>query len=226
MRQPVIILARVLGFVDSRYLVSGKNIYFPELVKELAKYFSFQKFPQTLEDHDISKGVEFLEGKSGRRTIQKLVLWDNTLVIETTSSTKDSMEILEEVLLWAVEKFGINYEPGLIKRFAYVSDITFYSDTPLLSVSPAVSFLANSCTTALSEIWQEPVDYRPISLRVGHDPVLRQFGIAPFTIERRGTARLSENKYFSESPLPTDMHLQILEQFERYVTHSGNPAVV
>jgi hypothetical protein len=215
----------VLGFVDSRYLISGKNIYFPELVGEIVKHFSFQKSPQTLEDYDISKGVEFLEGKAGRRTIQKLVLWDNTLVLETTSSTKDSKEILEEILLWGVERFGLNYEPGLIGRFAYVSDVTFYSDTPLLNVSPAVSFLANSCTAALSEIWQEPVDYRPISLKVGHDPVLRQYGIAPFSIERRGSARFSENKYFSEAPLPTDVHLQILEQFEKHVIHSGKPAV-
>jgi len=221
LRRPVVLLARVLGFVDARYLVSGKHIYFPELVSEIANQFSFQKSPKTLEDFDLSKGVEFLEGRTGRRNIQKLVIWDQTLVLETSSSTKDSKEILEELLLWAVGRFGINYEPGLIKRFAYISDVSFYSDTTLLNVSPAVSFLANSCTAALSDIWEEPVDYRPISVKVGHDPVARKYGIAPFSIERNGTAKFSENKYFSEAPLPTDVHLQILEQFEKYIIHSG-----
>lgn len=225
LRRPVVLLARVLAFVDSRYLISGKNVYFPELVSEIAKQFSFQKSPQALEDFDLSKGVDFLEGRSGRRNIQKLTIWDQTLVLETTSNTQDSKEILEELLLWAAAKFGINYEPGLITRFAFISDVTFISDVPLLSVSHAVSYLANSCTKALSEIWQEPVDYRPISLKVGHDPVSRKYGIAPFSIERRGSARFADNEYFSEAPLATDMHLQILEQFEKYLLNPGKESI-
>lgn len=215
MRQPVVLLARVLGFVDSRFLVAGKGVYFPELVRAVADRFGFQKYPEKLEDFDLSKGVEFLEGRSGRRPIQKFVIWDNTLVLETTSSTKDSEEILEEILLWGVEKFGINYAPNSIPRYAYVSDVTFYSDAPLLVVSPSISYLANSCTAALSEIWKEPVHYQPISIRVGHDPTARKFGIAHFSLERRGDVRFSENKYFSEAPLPTDKHWELLEQFER-----------
>jgi hypothetical protein len=222
LQRPVVLLARVLGFVDSRYLVSGKDIYFPELVRSLGDRFSFQKSPAVFEEFDISKGVEFVEGRSGRRTIQKFVIWDNSLVIETTSSTKDAKEILEEMLLWAVDKFGINYKPNSISRYAYVSDVTFESDSQLLTVSSALSSLAKSCTSVLTEIWQEPVEYRPISLKLGHDPTMRKFGIAPFSIERRGTARFSENRYFSEAPLPTDVHFQMLEEFEKLVVGPAN----
>jgi hypothetical protein len=42
----------------------------------------------------------------------------------------------------------------------------------------------------------------------------RKYGIASFSITRRAEARFSENKYFSEAPLPTDLHLKLLEQFE------------
>ena len=204
----------MLGYIDARYLVSQKQIYFPDLVREVAQQFNFQKFPQTIEEHDLSKGVEFWEGKSGRRVIQKFVILDGLLVLETTSSTDDSKDILEEILLWAVEKFQINYESGAIKKYAYISDLSFFSDAPLLRVGTPVEILAKKCTESVSEIWQEPVEYQPISLKIGHDPVLRKFGIAPFSIERKGDAKFLENRYFSEAPLPTEVHLKLLEEFE------------
>jgi hypothetical protein len=203
-----------LGYIDARYLVSQKQVYFPDLVREVAQQFNFQKFPQTIEEHDLNKGVEFWEGKTGKKVIQKFVIWDSLLVLETTSSTDDSKAILEEILLWAVEKFQINYETGAIKKYAYISDITFFSDAPLLKVGYPVELLAKECTESVSEIWQEPVEYQPISLKIGHDPVNRKFGIAPFSIERKGDAKFSENRYFSEAPLPTSQHLKMLEEFE------------
>jgi hypothetical protein len=75
-------------------------------------------------------------------------------------------------------------------------------------------------SNALSDIWHEPVRYEPVNLIVGHDPMARKYGIAPFSITRRAEARFSENKYFSEAPLPTDTHLKILEEFERDVDSS------
>jgi hypothetical protein len=210
-----ILLSRVLAFIDVADLRPTNGLYAPEFVEEVANQFGFQKVPKTLEEFDVTKGMEFHNGRLGKAIIGKFVIWPNILIIEGRSSTTECKEMLGEILQWATDKFKLTYSPEMIKRYAYVSDVSFYSDSALLSVSPAMSYIADSCSAALSEIWQEPVEYRPISLKVGHDPVLRQAGIAPFTIERLGTARFSENKYFSEAPLPTDMHVQILEQFEK-----------
>ncbi len=118
------------------------------------------------------------------------------------------------MLAWGAEKFGINYRSGMLKQFAYVSDLSFYSDVPLLNISPPLTRLAAKTSEALSGIWQEPVRYEPMVLTVGHDPMVRKYGIAPFTITRRAEARFSEKKYFSEAPLPTDLHLSLLGEFE------------
>jgi hypothetical protein len=203
-----------LGYIEIFDLAPRGEIFFPEVVPEIVKRYNFQKFPKLLEDFDESKGVEFLEGKSGNHTIQKFVIWNTLLVVETRSNTTDSKQILEEMLEWGAAKFGLTYRPGMIKRFAYVSDLSFYSEVQLLDVSPALRNLAAKTSQALSEIWQEPVEYTPINLAVGHDPMARKYAIAPFSIARRAEARFSENKYFSEAPLPTDMHISLLEKFE------------
>ncbi len=214
MQLSAVILARVLGFVETFDLSARGQIYFPDVVSKLIERYSFQKFPQKLEEFDESKGVEFLEGRIGDQVIQKFVIWNTLLVVETRSSTADSRKILEDMLIWGAANVGLNYKPGMIKRFGYVSDLTFYSDVPILSINPALTKLATKISLALSEIWQEPIQYEPHNLAVAHDPMARKYGIAPFSITHRTEARFSENKYFSEAPLPTDKHIALLEEFE------------
>jgi hypothetical protein len=215
MRLSAVILARVLGYVETFDLSPRGRVFLPELIPEIVKRYNFQKFPKAIEEMDDAKGIEFHEGKFGDKTIQKFVIWNTLLVVETRSSTDDSKRILEEMLIWGAEKFGLNYKPGTIKRFAYVSDISFHSELPFLDVSPAVVSLAQKTSKALSEIWQEPVHYQALNVSVGHDPMSRKNGIAPFSITRRAESRFTDNKYFSEAPLPTDVHIAFLEEFER-----------
>jgi hypothetical protein len=210
-----IILARVLGFVETYDLAPHGKVFYPEFTRAVVERYKFQKFPKTFEDFDESKGIVFEEGKAGNNVIQKFSIFGTLLAVETRSGTDDSKQILEEMLLWGAAKFDLNYKPGTIKRFGYISDLTFYSDVPLLgAASQPFIDLSVKTTEAVSDIWQESVKYYPANLSVGHDPLSRKNGIAPFSITHRAEAKYSENKYFSEAPLPTDMHIQFLEEFE------------
>ena len=215
MRQSAVLLGRVLGFIEIADLISGGKISVPELVRRLTERYSFEQFPKTFEQLDVKKGIEFHEGFSGEYPIQKFVIWDTLLAVETRVSTDVSKSIMEDILIWSSKDLGFNYKPASIKRFAYISDVTFFSDAPLLNMHNAVNNLAVRSSAALSHIWQEPVQYEPLIVSVGHDPTTRKYPIAPFSIEHRSEARFSENKYFSEAPLPTDIHLKMLEQFEK-----------
>ncbi len=211
-------MARVLGFVHLRELDPNGSVSLHVLARDIAENYAFQKFPQTLEDFDLKKGVEFLDGRSGARVIDKLGLWDGLITVETRTSTVDSKEFMGDLLDWAVDRYVLPYRPGLIARYGYISDVTFHSDVRLLAVHPALERIARQSSSELSSIWEETVEYEPISLRVGHDPQKRKSPIAPFSIERWGKARFSENKYFSEAPLPTDLHWRMLEKFEEEMT--------
>jgi hypothetical protein len=210
-----VILARVLGFIETYDLDQRGKVFNPDFVEEVVRRYKFQKFPKTVEEFDEVKGVVFEDGKIGNKVIQKFTIFNSVLVLDTRSSTNDAKQILEELLVWGAAKFGLNYKHGDIKRFAYVSDVTFYSDVPLLGAACAPLLdLAAKTGAAVTEMWQEPIVYSPINLAVGHDPLTRKNGIAAFTITRRAETKFSDNKYFSESPLPTDMHLAFLEEFE------------
>jgi hypothetical protein len=225
LRQSAVILARVLGFIEIADLLTGSKTSASELVRRLVERYGFVKFPKTIEELDATKGIEFIGGAVGDVPITKFVIWDTLLILETRINTDISKRLLEDLLAWGAQELGINYKSGAIKRFGYISDVTFFSDAPILDVNPAVRSLAAKCGEELSRIWMEPVKYEPFTVRVGHDPSSRKYPIAPFMIEHRAETRFPENKYFSEAPLPTDLHWKLLEEFEmniEFTKKAGN----
>jgi hypothetical protein len=214
MKLASIILARTLAFVETFDLSPDGKLFYPELVRKLVQQYKFQKFPVTIEDFDESKGIVFLEGQAGNVVIQKFTIFNTLLVLETRSNTNDSQRIITEMLEWGRDNLGLTFRPEMIRQWGYVSDLTFYSDAPLLATSP-LSELAQKTGAALSAIWKDKVVYEPTLVAVGHDPLARKNAIAAFSIQHRGEVPFSENKYYSEAPLPTDMHIRFLEDYEK-----------
>ncbi len=215
MKLSAILLARVLGFVELYDLIPRGNIFFPQLVGELVKKFEFQKFPQSADQVDEQKGIEFSDGRIGDKTINRFAIFDTLLVVETREGTDESRRILDQMLLWGKEHFGLKYSPDVIKRHAYVSNVTFYSDAPILGdpESP-IGKLGLSVGAEVSKIWNETIKFEPAHLTASYDPLTRKNPMAAFSIAYRAEHPFSENKYYSEAPLPTETHIKILEQFE------------
>lgn len=215
MQLSAVLLARVLGYIEVFDLSPRGKVFLPEIVPEIVKKYQFQKYPKTPEEFDEAKGIEFHEGRFEGKVIQKFVIWNSLLVLETRSDTADSRIILEDMLMWGAAELGLYYKRGMLKRFAYVSSLTFHTDVPILKPISALTSLAERVSKEVSEVWQEPIHYETSSINIGHDPLARKYGIASFTITRRAEARLADNKYFSEAPLPTGVHLKLLEQYEK-----------
>ncbi len=214
MQQAAVILARCLAFVETYDLSAVGRVFFPDVVRELVTRYEFQKFPKDFSEYDENKGIEFLEGKRGDDVIWRLVIYNNGILLDTRTNTNLSQEIIEEALIWGKEKLGLTYKPGMISRFAYVSQLTFYSDVTLDALNPALKQLAERVTTAVSEIHREQIDYQTTAVMIQHDLLKRKNALAAFTISPRIETPLSEHKYFSEAPLPTDLHWELLEEFE------------
>lgn len=226
MKLSSITLARTLAYIEAFDLDPKGKAYLPDLVAGLAERYRFAKFPSKPEDFNETNGITFEDGKSGNKVIQKFTIYNTLLVLETRSSTADSQQIVDEMLVWGAAKFGLSYSPGAIRHYAYVSGISFYSSASFLTVNPALQTLADRTSEALTEIWQEPIRYEPVGIAVGHDPLVRKYSIAQFTLTRRQEVPFSQNKYYSEAPLPTDLHIQLLEQFERDVLTERRAAAV
>lgn len=206
--------ARTLAWVELTELNPRGRVFYPDLTRELVERYYFQKFPQKIEEFDESKGIEFISGKSGDIVIQKFALWPSLVVLETRSSTTDSRAVLEGMLAWGKQKLGLTYHPEMVK-WGYVSELIFQTDFPLIQASSdPFAKLAEKTGKAVSEIWAEDLTYKPMLFAAGHDATKRNFTIAAFQINYLRDHPHSENKYYSQAPLPTEMHIKFLEEFE------------
>jgi hypothetical protein len=215
MKLSAVLLARVVGLVEVADLNPRGKVRYPALTDMLIKHFDFKKFPQKPEEFDETKGIEFVEGLSPSGLgIDKLTVWHNGIGLDVRSSTTDAKKIIEESLSWLKQEAGLSYAPGMIKRWAYLSQLTVYSDANFERLNTAVSALSKRLTLLVSELQGSEFDYRPAGINLSFDRTAKPLPVADFTFQRRIDAPFSDNKYYSQAPLPTDAHISLLENFE------------
>lgn len=207
--------ARFVSVVDVLEFDPKGRVHYPELFSKLAKRFDFRKFPQKPEEADLAKGALFESGKWDHGSVDKLTIFRDGFVVDTRASTDESEAFLNECLTWAASEFGILFNPDMLKRKAYVNQFVFHSDAPLLTeISSPLTLLSKRVAAAVQSRAGQNLNFQPTQVWIHYDLLLRKTPIAAFTIQRRLDVPYSENKYFSEAPLRTQEHEELLEAYE------------
>lgn len=224
MQLTAILMANAVAFMEPLDLNPRAAISFADIAKALVARYKFQKVPQKPEEFDQTKGVTFGDGQFDNVSIETLAIYAHGIALNTRSSTEDSKRLLEEALQWGSKELGLTYKPSMISRWQYGSQLTFTSKVPLTGIHPAFQELADALSKATGDIIRENLKYELVALVVDHDPLLRKFPLGRFSIQRRESEPFSQDKYFSDAPVPTDMHIRLLEQFEASISPRENAA--
>ena len=213
MQLAAVVKARTLAMFEIDELNLGGKLRLYDCIAPIVDKFEFLVFPSKLEDFDLEKGVKFQSGKLAEVVISELMIYSGAVYVETLSSTGDSKKVLLEILSWGKSKLGFTYREEMIRQWAYISQLVFSTDVPILEkMSTPVEKLAEKTSAFMEDLFG--LKYEPTTLTIGHDPVKRNHGIAGLNIQRRANAEFSKNKYYSEAPMPTSLHLKLLEEFE------------
>jgi hypothetical protein len=214
MELAAVLSASAMAWVESNDLNPRGKVFYPDLVKAIVARYKFQKFPEKIDDFDESKGVTFTSGRLGDSVIEQVIIYTYGIVLTTRSSTQESERLLEDALQWGCTELGLVYKRSMIKRWQYSSQLTFYSKVPLMGAHSAFQRLAESVTKSVTGATGENLKYELASFSISYDQLTRKHALGSFSIQRRDNTPFSENKYFSDAPLPTDLHIKLLEQFE------------
>ena len=210
-----VLLGRAFALFQIEDLNPEGTIYYPDLAAGLVKRYGFQKYPTKPEDFDESKGIEFHTGRLGETVINKVAIFTGGIHVDTNASTDASEMILQDALTWAAKEFAIAFRPEMLKRWAYVSQITFHSEVPILSLHAVLTKISKKLSKEVNDHFGQPLEYQPVSLSLLFDTLTTQSGTAPFTIQRREGVPFSDNKYFSTAPVKTKVHFALIEQIEK-----------
>jgi len=161
-----------------------------------------------------SGGLVFGRGHFQDVEIRSLTIYDDGIVVDTTSSTFDADRFAEDLLKSAAEEFSLPYDTETVRKKMYLSELIVRSDLKLESLNPALAAFAEK----LSSI---PVSGQSQSFGVGTIAFWSEPNDAGLhravKIERQLGRPFSEHRYYSEAPFQTDAHLRLLEEFEKLV---------
>ncbi len=136
MRIAAVTKARALGFIEIDELNRNGRIRLADVVPALVKRYGFLIYPAKIEDFDVNdKGMVFGSGRLNDIVIDELRIYSGAIYAETLSSTDDSRTVLLDILEWGANELELTYVAGMIKRWAYVSDVTFLYRLPIASLS-------------------------------------------------------------------------------------------
>jgi hypothetical protein len=211
--------ARTLAFIELDDLNRNGKLRLADIAPQLVQRYDFKNYPQPTDILDVDdKGIVFASGKFGSFTIGEFKIYSGLIYAEALSSTDESTAFILDLLDWGTKELGFTCDEKTIRHWAYVSSLSFHSEFPLLkALSGPMTRLAEKTGNQVSSFFGEEIPYHPMISTAGHDPRIRKNGIAPFTIQQRSGVQFAENKFFSEAPLPTHVHIQYLEELEAEV---------
>jgi hypothetical protein len=207
--------ARVVALLPLEELGPLTNLDLIGLTKALVERYGFIGYPQRPEDFSgKAQLIEYETGKLNEIGIAKLQIYGGGFVVDTLTSTDDSEKVLDDLLNWAKETYGFKYEPGMIFRKGYISQVVFRSERPLTALNPKLAAFGERLTKSVAKTFKDTFVYEPIHIEFGFDTTNLKSNAGNFVVARRVETPFAENKYFSSAPLPTIEHLQLLEEFE------------
>jgi hypothetical protein len=191
----------------------GKAII-PDLTNALVERYGFLQYPQKAEDYDSEKGISFELGRWNDISIDMLKMFSNGFVVDTRSSTSDSLAFLEDALVWAADSFDLTFRPDMLNLKTILSEITFRSETALNALNPAFHRVNAMLSEAVAKITKQTLSYDVALLHLTFDQLTSKLTLAPFRVERLVETPYADNKYYSTAPVHTEDHFKLIEAFE------------
>jgi hypothetical protein len=201
-------LARVfLVFDISEINPTGKDIYV-HLLPALLDDYKFKTSPKPGED--LSQGMKLTGGEfvkeDGTVLNVNVTIYSDGIAADTFSSTKDSEEFLATALS-ELPDAGFVWEPSMIRRKMYLSQLNVKCSASLDFLNPELSVIAKKLSemcgavfgVAAFELWPDQT---------------QKINPANFSFQRKVGEPLDTDRFWSQAALPTEQHVELLTSLE------------
>lgn len=203
-------LARALWLMDIGELnPRGKDVFF-HLFPALLEEYKFKVYPKAGDD--FSQGMKFSGGEfvkeDGTVLAVNVTLFTDGIAADTYSSTTDSDNFLADVLE-DLPEMGFAFEPSMVRGKAYTSQLNVSCSNPLSALNPRLNNFASRITSELGGVTAfefSAIEFWPDQTKA--------YKPASFSFQKRTGDAPSDNRYWSQAPLPTDKHVELLDDLE------------
>ena len=185
------------------------------LIEWLRDRYHFLKCPSSVYDRDTSQALVFVNGsfkvEDGLSINIDLSIYNDGLIADSRSSTKNTDTFIEDILNSAVRDFDLIYKPEMLRKKIYLSELSLRPKRLLSNINPKMQTFVRKITSMMGG--NNPGSLEFASLSFWWDPASPN-GQSQFQLERTVGTPFSEERYYSRAPLHTEDHLQLLDEFE------------
>lgn len=189
------------------------QIYLPDLVAAVHSEFRFAKAPEVASEKLDS--LEFDQGKYKDFAIGRLGIYNDGLVVRSQTNSSRLDEFLEYLEKWGKKHFGLEFIPTQSSGTLYQSELLvvpgseiFKSLKKLHKIEKRLDELALEKSGLHLNFKFSGVSAQPTPLQI------QGFKPAQFRFEHKIGTDPALNLFYSIAPLPTDDHLNVLEEMD------------
>jgi len=183
----------------------------------LGEKYKFQTFPKSIADVDPEKKgflFKFGEFQSNEGAIAvNFSFFNDGIVAETWRSTEHGDAFLEDVLHSAVIKYGLVYQPQMIRTKQYISELVVSLDNSLATINPKITGFCETLSRIFSRHNLPP--FEMTGMIFSPDVTATSYKPPGLLLERKAEAPFAANRFWSKAPFTTNDHLLALEEFDR-----------
>jgi hypothetical protein len=193
---------------------------FTQAFIELKTRYKFKKAPTHTLDFDTeAKGLIFDQGefvnRDGISIIAKLSIFTDGIVSDTWSSTRDSEDLLEDVMKWVKTEHGFSLPTDRMVRKLYLSSLTVTTEKGQIPGRSKLEALAEMVSMRLTETGRTNKGYIINGFSLSSADWDQPGAPVPYRFEIKTASHPGENRYYASAPLPTNVHITLLEEQER-----------
>jgi hypothetical protein len=190
------------------------------MMEAIQNRYSFAKAPSREQSRiNTEGGIQFAEGSfvpadSRRIAVAALSIYNDGFVADTRTDSFATDEFLNDVLQFCRKTFSLTYDPQMAQKRGYLSELIVTTERRLNSVGDRLASFANTLSEFMGISQSSPFEVEAVRFSVDHAIQGRS---GPFSIERQVGTPFSKNRYYSQAPLRTIHHLDVLNKFEEIV---------
>lgn len=195
---------------------NADNLFVPDFISGIQRKYEFWEVPRNFVEFNLETGAKFSTGRFGDTNISALQLYRNGIFAESHASTSSIDFFVDDLLSWVQSEFQIEClisEPVKRRYFSSTevkTSIDFSSKFARLDkVSKMLSKMANDTGVAVAT-------YEFSGLTINAEPNPRNVvQTGKFLFERRQGEKYEDNIFYSEAPVTSEQHKELLYELGR-----------
>lgn len=192
------------------------SIYLPDLVDGMKSRYRFWEVPTKLADFNTETGANFYQGQFDGKVLKKFMLHNAGILIEASVNTYETEKISDDFIAWALERFDAHYVDSVPVSKVFTSTMEVRVSDAVAARFNGFGELSSRLTEMVRGYGINSPDYTITNFAMTVDEQkVTGLKAGRFLFERRASRPFEDNVFYTEAPVTSEQHWELLNILER-----------